>query len=102
MKIFSGKSFKSLAFAGALAMVVSSAYAISWAECQPGCQQAANNAYNQAYAGYTTQQTNYCNSLTDPSAKSACLAAVPAYANQQASNVYTQAYNSCMNSCTHV
>ena len=102
MKIFSGKSFKSLAFLGALAMAVSSAYAVSWADCQPSCLQNKQNAYNMAYSGYTTQQTNYCNSLTDPAAKSACLAAVPAYADQQATNVANQAYNSCMNGCTHV
>ena len=102
MKIFSRKPLKSLAFAGALAMVVSTAYAVSWADCQPSCQQNAQNAYNMSYSYYTTQQTNYCNSLMDPSAKSACLAAVPAYANQQATNVSNQAYNSCMNGCTHV
>lgn len=102
MKLFSKLSFKSFAAFGTAALIASSAYALSWADCQPTCQQNAQNAYNSSYTYYSTQQTNYCNSLTDPSAKSACLAGVPAYANQQATNVYNQAYNGCMNSCTHV
>ena len=101
MKIFSKLSFKSFAVFGTAALLASSAYALSWYDCQPICQQNATNAYNQSYTYYATQQTNYCNSLTDPSAKSACLAGVQAYATQQATNVYNQAYNGCMNSCTH-
>jgi hypothetical protein len=102
MKMFSRMSLKSLAAFGAVAMIVSTAYAASWEQCLPTCTQNANNAYNQSKAYYTTAQTNYCNSLTDPAAKNACLAGVPAYAEQQAQNVKTQAFNSCMNGCTHV
>jgi hypothetical protein len=100
MKIFSRLPLKSLATAGAVALIVSTAYAASYDQCLPTCTQNANNAYTQSKAYYTTAQTNYCNSLTDP-AKSACLAGVPAYAEQQAQNVKTQAFNSCMAGCTH-
>ena len=102
MKMFSKLSFKSCAAFATVALLASSAYALSWNDCLPICQQNAINAYNGSYSYYTTQQTNYCNSLTDPSAKSTCLAGVQAYATQQATNVYNQAYNGCMNSCSHV
>jgi hypothetical protein len=102
MKILSRLPFKSLAAACAVTLIGSTAYAVSYDQCLPSCTQNANNAYNQAYAYYTTSQTNYCNSLTDPAAKSACLAGVPAYADQQAQKVKTQAFNSCMSSCTQV
>ena len=102
MKFFSRMPLKSLATFGAVAMIVSTAYAATWEQCLPTCTQNANNAYNQSKAYYTTAQTNYCNSLADPAAKNACLAGVPAYAEQQAQSVKTQAFNSCMNGCTHV
>jgi hypothetical protein len=102
MKILPNMSFKALAAAGAVAMLVSTAYAATYQQCQPSCTQIAQNYYNSAKTSFTTQQTNYCNGLTDPSAKSACLAGVPAYAEQQAQNVYTQAYNACMQGCTGV
>jgi hypothetical protein len=102
MKFFSRTSLKSLAAFGAVAVVVSSAYAASYANCQPICQQNAQNAYNQSYTYYVGQQTNYCNSIGDPAARNSCLAAVPTYAYQQATNVYNQAYNGCMQSCTSV
>jgi len=102
MKIFSRMPFKSLATAGAVAMLVSTAYAATYQQCLPSCQQNAQAVANQAKISYTTQQTNYCNSLTDPAAKSACLAGVPAYAEQQSQNVYTQAFNACMRDCTSV
>lgn len=102
MKIFAKLSFKSLAALGTVAMVVTSAYAASYANCQPICQQNAQNAYNSAYAYYTTQQTNYCNSIGDYIARNYCLGTVQSYATQQAQNVYNQAYNGCMQSCTSV
>jgi hypothetical protein len=100
MQILPKLSFKSLALGAAVALVVSTAFAKTYQECQTSCTQIANNYANSARTYYTTQQTNYCNSLTDPAAKSACLAGVPAYADQQAQNVYTQSYNSCMAGCT--
>jgi hypothetical protein len=102
MKFLPNIPFKSLALGGAVALIVSSAYAATWEQCLPTCTQNAENAYNQSKAYYTQAQTNYCNSLTDPAAKNACLAGVPSYAEQQAQNVKTQAFNSCMNGCTHV
>lgn len=102
MNIFFGMPLKSLAIAGAVAMIVSTAYAATYQQCYPSCQQNAQAVANQAKAAYTTQQTNYCNSLTDPAAKSACLAGVPAYADQQSQSVYTQAFNACMRDCTSV
>lgn len=99
MKMFSRVPFKSLALAGTVAMIVSTAYAANWSTCQPPCQQAAQNAYTTSKAYYTTQQTNYCNSLANPSAQSACLAAVPTYAEQQAQAASTSVYNQCMQSC---
>ena len=102
MNIFSGMPFKSLAAAGAVAMIVSTAYAATYQQCLPSCTQNAQAVANQAKISYTTQQTNYCNSLTDPAAKSTCLAGVPAYADQQSQNVYTQAFNACMRDCTSV
>ena len=102
MNMFSRMPLKSLITGGALALVVSTAFAATWQQCLPTCTQNADNAYNQSKAYYTTAQTNYCNSLTDPAARNACLAGVPAYAEQQAQNVKTQAFNSCMNGCTHV
>ena len=100
MGMFSKLSFKSFAVFGTAALIVSSAYAFTSPDCRSYCQQAAQNAYNQSYTYYVGQQTNYCYSLSDSSARSACLAGVPAYANQQATNVYNQAYNGCMNNCT--
>jgi hypothetical protein len=102
MKMLSRMPLKSLAACAAVAMIVSTAYAASYEQCLPTCTQNAENAYNQSKAYYTQAQTNYCNSLTDPAAKNACLAGVPAYAEQQAQNVKTQAFNSCMTGCTHV
>jgi hypothetical protein len=93
-------SFKLLALAGA--MMVSTAFAASYDACDGACTRYAQDAYASAKSYYTTQQTNYCNSLTDPAAKSACLAGVPAYAEQQSQNVYTQAFNACMRDCTSV
>lgn len=99
MKMLSRVPFKSLALAGTVAMIVSTAYAASWGTCQPPCQQASQYAYTASKASYTTQQTNYCNSLADPSAKSACLAAVPTFAEQQAQATSTSVYNQCLQSC---
>ncbi len=102
MKMFSRMPLKSLVTCGAVAMIVSTAYAATYQQCLPTCTQNAETAYNQSKAYYTQAQTNYCNSLTDPAAKDACLAGVPSYAEQQAQNVKTQAFNSCMTGCTHV
>ena len=102
MKIFSNLSLKSLALGGAAVLALSTAYAATYQQCQPSCMQNAQAVANQAKASFTTQQTNYCNTLTDPAAKSACLAGVPAYADQQSQIVYTQAYNACMRDCTSV
>lgn len=100
MKISAKLTFKFLAIVGAT--VVSTAYAASWADCQSPCLQYKNDAYTNSKPYYAEQQTNYCNTLTDPSAKSACLAAVPAYAEQQAQATSTSVYNQCMQSCTAV
>jgi hypothetical protein len=102
MKFLRRIPFKFLALGGAVAMIVSTAYAATYQQCLPTCTQNAESAYTQSKAYYTQAQTNYCNSLTDPAARNACLAGVPAYAEQQAQNVKTQAFNSCMNGCTHV
>jgi hypothetical protein len=101
MKIFSNKPFKSLAVMGTLAVIVSTAFAASYDVCQPACTGYAQTAYTQSKAYYATQQTNYCNSLPDPNARSACLASVPAYSEQQAQSVYTSVMNQCMQSCLH-
>jgi hypothetical protein len=45
------------------------------------------------------QPSNYCNSLADPSAKSACLAAVPTFAEQQAQATPVSVFNQCLQSC---
>jgi hypothetical protein len=100
MKLFPKMSFKYLAAIGTAVMAVSAAYASSFADCQPICSNYAQQAYNASKPSYATQQTNYCNSLTDPSAKSACLAGVPAFAEQQAQATYNNVYNQCMSSCT--
>jgi hypothetical protein len=75
MKVLPKLSFKSLALGAAVALVVSTAFAKTCQECQTSCTQTANNYASSARTYYTTQQTNYCNTLTDPAAKSACLAA---------------------------
>jgi hypothetical protein len=90
-------SFKLLALAGV--MMVSTAFAASYDVCNGPCTRYAQDAYASAKASYTTQQTNYCNGLADPNARSACLASVPASAEQQAQGVYTYVYNECMRSC---
>jgi hypothetical protein len=100
MKIFSKLSFKSFAAFGAAALVVSSAFAASWSSCDGTCKNYAAIAYTNSKPYYATQQTNYCNTLTDPNAKSACLASVPAYSEQQAQATSTNVYNQCMQSCT--
>jgi hypothetical protein len=97
MKISSSMSFKLIALASA--MMVSTAFAASYEACNSACTQYAQNGYASAQSYYTTQQTNYCNGLADPNARSACLAGVPAYAEQQAQGVYTYVYNECMRSC---
>ncbi len=102
MRILSGMPLKSLVVGGVVAMVVSTAYAATFQQCLPSCTQNAQAVANQANAAHTTQQTNYCNGLADPAARSACLAGVPAYAEQQSQNVYTQAFNACMRDCTSV
>jgi len=99
MKVFFNKPFTSLALAATVATIMTSAYAASWYTCQPACQGAQQYAYNSSKSYYTTQQTNYCNGLADPAAKSACLAGVPAYAEQQAQVTSTNVYNQCMQSC---
>jgi hypothetical protein len=99
MKFLSKLSFKSLVTIGAVAMVVSSAYAASYSVCNPPCTGYAQNAYTSAKASYAAQQTAYCNGLSDPNAKSACLASVPAASEQQAQGAYTYVYNECMRSC---
>ncbi len=97
MKISSSMSFKLLALAGA--MMVSTAFAASYDACDGACTRYAQDAYASAKSYYTTQQTNYCNGLADPNARSACLASVPASAEQQAQGVYTYVYNECTRSC---
>lgn len=99
MQIFSSKPLASLALAATVAMIVTSAYAAGWQTCQPACQGAQQQAYTSSKAYYTTQQTNYCNSLSDPAARSSCLAGVPAYAEQQAQVTSTNVYNQCLQSC---
>ena len=99
MKMFSKKPLTSLALAATVAMIVTSAYAASWQTCVPACQGAQQYAYTSSKSYYTTQQTNYCNGLTDPAARSSCLAAVPAVAEQQAQTTATNVYNQCMSSC---
>ena len=101
MQFFPKISFKSLKTVGAAA-ILSCVCVTSWAGyayCQGPCTTYAQQAYTSSKAYYTTQQTNYCNSLTDPSAKSACLANVPSYAEQQAQATYTSVYNQCMLNC---
>ena len=101
MQFFRKISLKSLKTVGA-ATLLSCVCATSWAGyayCQGPCTTYAQQAYTSSKAYYTTQQTNYCNSLTDPSAKSACLAGVPSYAEQQAQATYTSVYNQCMLNC---
>jgi hypothetical protein len=102
MKIFSKKPFISLALAATAAMIMTSAYAAGWYTCDPTCKGYQQYTYTSSKSYYTTQQTNYCNGLADPAAKSACLAGVPAYADQQSQNVYTMASNACMRDCTSV
>ena len=97
MRISSSMSFKLLALAGA--MMVSTAFAASYDACDGACTRYAQDAYASAKSYYTTQQTNYCNGLADPNARSACLASVPASAEQQAQGVYTYVYNECTRSC---
>ena len=77
MRISSSMSFKLLALAGA--MMVSTVFAASYDACDGACTRYAQDAYASAKSYYTTQQTNYCNGLADPNARSACLASVPAY-----------------------
>jgi len=94
MKI-SSKTFKFLAIAGAI--VMSAAYAQDY--CDAPCTAAAQDAANRAANYYGTEQSNYCGTLTDPSARSACFAGVPAYVQQQSQAVYTSVYNQCLSSC---
>lgn len=99
MKIFSNKPLTSLALAATAAMIVTSAYAAGWQTCVPSCQSAQQQAYTASKSYYATQQTNYCNGLADPAARSSCLAGVPAYAEQQAQITSTNVYNQCLQTC---
>jgi hypothetical protein len=99
MKFLSQKPFTSLALAATAALIVTSAYAAGWSTCVPACQGAQQSAYTASKAYYTTQQTNYCNGLADPAARSSCLAGVPAYAEQQAQVASTNVYNQCLQTC---
>jgi len=99
MKIFSRKPFTLFAIAATAATLMTSAYAAGWYTCDPACKGAQQYAYTSSKSYYATQQTNYCNSLTDPAAQSSCLAGVPAYAEQQAQVTSTNVYNQCMQSC---
>ena len=56
MNMFSRMPLKSLITGGALALVVSTAFAATWQQCLPTCTQNADNAYNQSKAYYTTAQ----------------------------------------------
>jgi hypothetical protein len=95
MKISSKMTLRFLAIAGAI--VMSAAYAEDY--CSAPCTAAAQDAANQAANYYATQQSNYCGTLTDYSARSACYAGVPAYVQQQSQVVYNSVYNQCLSSC---
>ena len=99
MKFFSPKPLLSVAAVLAAVTSVSVAHAGGWDVCNGPCSQAKQYAYTSSKSYYTTQQTNYCNGLTDPAARSSCLAAVPAVAEQQAQTTATNVYNQCMSSC---
>jgi hypothetical protein len=88
------KPFALVAVAGLLAVA-----AHAQTSCSAICQSYGQQAYNAVKASSTQQRTTYCNTLTDPNAKTACLAAVPSYSEAQAQAAYTQTVNQCGQSC---
>jgi hypothetical protein len=99
MKFFSRPSFKSLAIGGALALLVSSAFADTVNGCLNTCSQRAQVAYDSTYSSQSSSITNACNSVPDPNQRAACLAAVPTAAKQAAQASYNQVMYQCMQGC---
>jgi hypothetical protein len=99
MKFFSRSSFKSLAIGGALALLVSSAFADTVNGCLTTCSQRAQVAYDDAYRSYTSSITSACYTAPEQYQRDACLAAVPTNAKNAAQGTYNQVMYQCMQGC---
>ena len=97
MKMFSRMSIKPFALVAVAGLLAAAAHAQTG--CAATCQYYGQQAYNAVKASSAQQMTTYCNTLTDPNTKTACLAAVPAYSESQAQAAYTQTVNQCGQSC---
>ena len=97
MKMFSRMSIKPFALVAVAGLLAAAAHAQT--SCSYTCQYYAQQAYNSVKASSAQQMTTYCNTLTDPNTKAACLASVPAYSEAQAQAAYTQTANQCGQTC---
>jgi len=94
MKMFSQNSFKSLAFASAVALML--AAPVHASTCTDACWEKARLAGGAAASSTGNQMMNQCLQMTPGPARDYCFSQI-----QQAANAaYGQAFTQTMNTCT--
>ena len=95
MKIFAQKPIKSLAFAAAAIMFLTTAAVQAASSCYDHCTYLATNAGSTAYGRAYAEKYGICVHMAEGPARDKCFTEVPLAAN----GAYAQAYSATMYSC---